>query len=220
MRAIAGVFVAILFTSAAWADDAPTPAPDDTAAPAPAETPAPPPPAPVYTGPVVTMETSMGTITITLDAEHAPISTANFLRYVRDKHYDGTVFYRVQPGFVLQAGSYKADGSFKGGLRKQIMFEGNNGLKNIRGSIAMARGDAPVSADAEFFINLSDTPGLDWTGDAAFKTGYAVFGHVTGGMDVVDAISKVPTNGGKGPFPKAAPVTPVTIKKATVTAAP
>lgn len=196
-----------LFGGAAFADDVPV-------APAPV---APVPVAPP-SGPVATMETSLGTITITLDTVHAPVSVANFVRYARDRHFNGTVFYRVEPGFVIQAGSYTADGHFKGGVRPPIALEANNGLHNARGTIAMARGDAPVSADAEFFINVADNGyALDAApADTANKTGYAVFGQVTGGLDVVDAINAVPTHGGVGPFPDAAPVTPVTILKVTI----
>jgi cyclophilin family peptidyl-prolyl cis-trans isomerase len=214
---MAMVMAAALSSGGAWADDttpAVPPAPD---AAAPVTQPAP--PAPV--GPIATLQTSMGTITIALDAVHAPATVANFVRYAREKHFDGTVFYRVEPGFVIQAGSYDAAGKYKGGQHKPIPLEANNGLLNKHGAIAMARDEPPASADAEYFINLADNPSLDPApGDTANKTGYAVFGMVTGGLDVVDAIGTTPTHGGKGPFPDAAPVTPVVIQKVTITNAP
>lgn len=168
--------------------------------------------------PQVTLKTSAGNIVIQLDAEHAPATVANFERYVKEKHFDRTVFYRVEPGFVIQGGSYKADGSYRGGVHAPIPLEANNRLKNRRGAVAMARGDDPASADAEFFIDLADNPDLDQApGDGANKTGYAVFGYVVSGMDVVDKIAAVPL-GGKGPFPPdATPLEPVVIQKATLT---
>jgi cyclophilin family peptidyl-prolyl cis-trans isomerase len=115
----------------------------------------------------------------------------------------------VVPGFVIQAGSYEADGRYRG-VHEPISLEANNGLKNLRGTIAMARGE-PNSATAEFFINLADNPSLDrHSDDTGNSTGYAVFGRVISGMDVVDRIAAVPL-GGHGPFPGAAPLTPVTI---------
>src|ERR1700761_9033882 len=173
------------------------------------------PPAPVVSGPVATFETSLGSFTIQLDETHAPITVKNFVRYAKEKHFDGTVFYRVMPNTLIQAGSYDAKGKFVGTLHKPITFEGNNGLKNVRGAIAMARTD-PNSATAEFFIDDADLPSLDHEAtDTANTTGYAVFGQVTSGMDVVDQIAKGPT-GGTGPFPPAqSPATPVTIKKVT-----
>jgi cyclophilin family peptidyl-prolyl cis-trans isomerase len=219
---LAAIVALALSGNVALADDtAPVPATDATpAAPATLPTPAPViPPAP--SGPIVTMQTSMGTITIALDAVHAPVTVANFVRYAREKHFDGTVFYRVEPGFVIQAGSYDAAGKYKGGQHKPIALEANNGLLNKRGAIAMARDEPPASADAEYFINLADNPSLNPApGDTANKTGYAVFGMVTGGLDVVDAIGATPTHGGKGPFPDAAPVTPVVIQKVTIVNAP
>lgn len=172
---------------------------------------APPPPPIAYSGPKATIETSFGTIVITLDPVHAPATVANFIRYARDKHFDGTVFYRVLPGSIIQAGSYEAGGKFRGGLRKPIAFEG--GHPNLRGSVAMAHGDDPNSATAEFFIDVRDLPSLD---PSPGNTGFAVFGHVTSGMDVVDQINKVPL-GGQGPFPpEATPLAPVTIEKVTI----
>jgi len=163
------------------------------------------------------VETSLGTIVIALDRVHAPATVDNFIRYAKEGHFDGTVIYRVVPGFVIQAGSYEADGKQRG-VHAPIALE--SGLSNVRGAVAMARdGDVPASATAEFFIDLDDynSTALDpKPGDAPGKTGYAVFGHVTAGMNVVDKIAATPLAGGKGPFPEAAPATPVTITKVTV----
>jgi peptidyl-prolyl cis-trans isomerase A (cyclophilin A) len=207
MRIIASVIASLLFAGAALAQDATqTPPPPNQTPPA-----APPTSILVPTGPQATIETSAGTIVIALDPAHAPATVANFIKYARDKHFDGTVFYRILPGSLIQAGSYNADGSFHGKLRKPIVFEG--GQHNLRGSIAMAHGDDPNSATAEFFIETRDLPTLD---PAPGNTGFAVFGQVTSGMDVVDQISKAQL-GGKGPFPPdATPVSPMTIEKVTI----
>lgn len=167
-------------------------------------------------GPTAQIVTSMGTITLTLDAEHAPAAVKNFLRYAREGHFNGTVVYRVVPRFVIQMGSIDARGKGRP-LHKPIPLETANGQKNVRGAVAMARSDAPESATAEFFIDLSDNTPLDpRPGDAPNTTGYAVFAHVTGGMDVVDAIAAVPLSGGYGPFKDAAPQTPLVIKAVKV----
>jgi cyclophilin family peptidyl-prolyl cis-trans isomerase len=163
------------------------------------------------------IQTSLGTITIALDAAHAPNTVANFVRYAREGHFDGTVIYRVVPGFVLQMGSYDAKGNAKL-THDSIPLETAGGLNNAKGTLSMARSD-PNSATAEFFINLSDNASLDpAAGAPPNTTGYAVFGHVTGGMDVVDKIAAVPLGGTAGPFPpQASPLEPVTIAKVTVT---
>jgi cyclophilin family peptidyl-prolyl cis-trans isomerase len=163
-----------------------------------------------------TIETSLGTITVSLDAAHAPKTVANFIRYAREGHFDGTVIYRVVPGFVLQMGSYDARGSAKP-THDPIALETATGLTNARGTLSMARSE-PDSATAEFFINLSDNASLDpAAGAPPNTTGYAVFGHVTGGMDVVDKIAAVPLGGTAGPFPpEASPAQPVMITKVTV----
>jgi cyclophilin family peptidyl-prolyl cis-trans isomerase len=151
---------------------------------------------------------------------HAPLTVANFIRYAKEKHFDGTVIYRVVPGFVLQMGSYEADGNPRP-THAGIPLEANNGLSNLRGTLSMARSDDPASGTAEFFINLADnSASLNHApSDGANNTGYAVFGQVTGGMDVVDKIAAVPL-GGVGPFNDAAPATPVVIEKVTVTEPP
>lgn len=204
MRAVlAGLSLSVLLASAAAAQDT-TPAPPVAAA------------APAANGPVATFETSLGSFTVQLDATHAPVTVKNFVRYATQKHFDGTAFYRVMAGALIQGGSYDAKGQFVGGLHKPIALEANNGLKNLRGSIAMARTDADT-ATAEFFIDVAALPSLDHDpADTGDKTGYAVFGQVTGGMDVVDAIAKGQT-GGTGPFgPGETPVAPVTIEKVTI----
>ena len=166
--------------------------------------------------PTATMQTSMGDIVLELDREHTPATVDNFIRYAKEGHFDGTVFYRVVPGFVIQAGSYDATGKPRP-VHDPIPLETAKAQSNLRGTIAMGRAAEPDSARAEFFINLADTPGLDrLPDDMDNKTGYAAFGHVVGGMEVVDAISMVPLGGGIGPFGDAAPVTPVIIQKVVI----
>jgi cyclophilin family peptidyl-prolyl cis-trans isomerase len=151
-----------------------------------------------------------------LDSVRAPKSVANILRYVKDKHFDNTSFYRVANGFVIQMGSWDADGKGRSIHPGPVPLEANNGLNNLRGTVALARADAPDSATAEFFINLADNAPLNHKADdAGNTTGYAVFGQVESGMEVADAISNVPT-GGKGPMPDQAPVTPIIVKKVTL----
>jgi cyclophilin family peptidyl-prolyl cis-trans isomerase len=162
--------------------------------------------------PRVLIETSMGNITIELDPTHSPKTVENFLRYVAEHHFDGTVVYRVAPGFVIQAGSYDADGNYRA-VHEPVPLEANNGLTNQRGSVAMARQDDPNSATAEFFIDLANNANLDRRADDTTNTtGYAVFGRVVEGMDVADRIASVPI-GGKGPMPAEAPVSPITISR-------
>ena len=196
MRTTSVVLAALLLASRAFAAEPPPGA----AAPA--------------SGPRVLISTSMGDITLELDTVHAPITTANFLRYVKEGHYDGTVVYRVVPGFVIQAGSWDADVHARP-VHEPIALEANNGLGNVRGAVAMARLE-PNSATAEFFIDLVDNASLDHQpSDTANTTGYAVFAHVVSGMDVVDKIAGVPL-GDHGPMPGAAPVDPITISKVSV----
>ncbi|MBN9164860.1 MAG: peptidyl-prolyl cis-trans isomerase [Myxococcales bacterium] len=160
----------------------------------------------------VVVETDLGTIEMDLDEEKAPKSVANFLAYVDAKHYDGTIFHRVIPGFMAQGGGYDASYEKKP-VRDAVENEADNGLKNTRGTVAMARTSDPHSATAQFFVNVKDNGFLDHTGKNASGWGYAVFGKVTSGMDVVDKIVSVNT-GSKGPFAKDAPVENVTIKSA------
>jgi cyclophilin family peptidyl-prolyl cis-trans isomerase len=133
--------------------------------------------------PVVVMETSMGTIKIELNAEKAPITVQNFLKYVEDKHYDGTIFHRVISDFMIQGGGFEP-GMKEKKTRDPIKNESGNGLKNDRGTIAMARTNQLDSATAQFYINTVDNPNLD-------RGKYCVFGKVIEGMDVVDKIRKV-----------------------------
>ena len=140
----------------------------------------------------VEMETSVGTMTIELDDEKAPLSTANFLEYVRKGHYDGTVFHRVIKGFMLQGGGFDAQMNQKP-TAAPIQNEAKNGLKNKRYTLAMARTSAPHSATAQFFINTVDNGFLDFTAESPQGWGYAVFGRVVDGTDVVDTIEQVRT---------------------------
>jgi peptidyl-prolyl cis-trans isomerase A (cyclophilin A) len=160
----------------------------------------------------VRLDTSMGEIVIELEAAKAPKSVANFLEYVKAGHYNGTIFHRVIPNFMIQGGGFDADMTQKP-TRAPIPLESKNGLTNVRGSVAMARTNVPDSATAQFFINIKDNAFLD-SANTPDGTGYAVFGTVVTGMDVVDKIWAVPT-GNKGPFQNV-PVTPVVIRKASV----
>ena len=160
----------------------------------------------------VRLSTSEGDIVVELDAKSAPKSAANFLQYVRSGHFNGTIFHRVIEEFMIQGGGYKADLSQKP-TRAAIPLESDNGLNNLRGTLAMARTADPDSATAQFFINVVDNPFLDKT-NARDGNGYAVFAKVIEGMDVVDKIRAVPTREA-GPHQNL-PVTPVTIRKATV----
>ena len=146
----------------------------------------------------VTMETSMGTISLELDDVKAPETVANFVRYAKDGHYDGTVFHRVIDGFMIQGGGFTKDMNQKE-TREPIRNEAMNGLKNARGTIAMARTMIVDSATSQFFINLVDNDFLDFQNPTPQGFGYAVFGKVTDGMDVVDRIAKVKT-GSVGPY--------------------
>ena len=147
--------------------------------------------------PVVVIETTMGTITVELDAEHAPNTTANFLAYVDDGYFVDTTFHRVIPNFMIQGGGITADMRDKPSKRAPIENEANNGLKNDRGTLAMARTNDPHSATSQFFINHKDNDFLNFRSETMQGWGYAVFGKVVDGMDVVDAIAAVST-GNKG----------------------
>jgi cyclophilin family peptidyl-prolyl cis-trans isomerase len=193
------------------------PPPADAATPVPeAVTPAP--TNPPMTGPRILISTSMGDITVQLDSVRAPKSVANILRYVKKKHYDNTAFYRVAKGFVIQMGSWDANGKGRGIIPGPVPLEANNGLRNLRGTVALGRMEAPDSASADFFINLAENTPLDHKADdPGNTTGYAVFGQVETGMETADAISNVPTGGSKGPMPsEQEPVTPIIVKKVTL----
>ena len=142
--------------------------------------------------PQVEVHTSMGTIVLELDAAKAPGSVENFLRYVKEGHYDGTIFHRVIPGFMVQGGGFTPDMREKP-TRAPIRNEATNGLRNRTGTVAMARTPEPHSASAQFFINVSDNDFLDFRAATREGYGYAVFGKVVKGMDVVNRIVKVPT---------------------------
>jgi cyclophilin family peptidyl-prolyl cis-trans isomerase len=160
------------------------------------------------THPVVVLDTTAGEITIELDREKAPITVDNFLKYVDGKFYDGLIFHRVIPGFMIQGGGF--DGQIQEkqeGKRASIRLEAGNGLSNARGTIAMARTNDPNSATSQFFINHADNPRLDTAGG-----GYAVFGKVTAGMDAVDKIAGGRTTVRNGM--RDVPVDPPVIKSA------
>ena len=162
--------------------------------------------------PKVKLATSMGDIVVQLNPEKAPKTVANFLQYVREKHYDGTIFHRVIGNFMIQGGGFTADLKQKP-MRSPIPLEAANGLKNDKYTIAMARTNVPDSATTQFFINVKDNAMLN--APSPDGHGYAVFGKVVSGMDVVDKIKAVATGSG-GPFPADVPTTPVTITSATV----
>ena len=162
---------------------------------------------------MVTLHTSMGDISLELDAEKAPKTVANFLQYARDGFYDGTIFHRVINNFMIQGGGMTADMAQKQ-TRAPVDNEANNGLKNKTGTVAMARTNDPHSATAQFFINVSDNGFLDHTAPTAQGWGYAVVGRVTAGMDVVEKIKAVAT-GSKG-FHQDVPKEAVTIERVTV----
>lgn len=162
----------------------------------------------------VKLETTLGDITLQLDKAKAPVSVGNFLAYVKEGHYDGTIFHRVIPGFMAQGGGFDADFTQKP-THDPIKNEADNGLKNDRGTIAMARTPDPNSATAQFFINYKNNDFLNFKNETTQGWGYAVFGQVIDGMDVVDAMAKVPTGSG-GPMPSDVPKNPIVINKATV----
>ncbi|HET7524775.1 MAG TPA: peptidylprolyl isomerase [Burkholderiaceae bacterium] len=163
----------------------------------------------------VKLATSMGDVVIQLDADKAPKTVANFVQYVKDGHYDGLVFHRVIATFMIQGGGYDADMKEKP-TRASIPLESRNGLSNQRGTIAMARTGVPDSATSQFFINVVDNPRLD-AANSPDGNGYAVFGKVVSGMEVVDKIRDVPV-GSKG-MHQNVPLQPVVIRKATLESA-
>jgi cyclophilin family peptidyl-prolyl cis-trans isomerase len=166
---------------------------------------------PGSTAPRVELVTTHGTMVLELDLAKAPVTSGNFLQYVRDGHYDGLIFHRVIPGFMIQGGGYDTDFGERP-TREPIENESRNGLSNERGTISMARTNDPHSASGQFFINLVDNPRLD---GAEGRWGYAVFGRLVEGLDVLDKIGSVPTGRG-GPFPTDVPQAPVVIQTARV----
>lgn len=161
--------------------------------------------------PQVKFQTSLGDFVVELNPEKAPKTVENFLQYVKAKHYDGTIFHRVIPNFMVQGGGYTVKYDQKI-MRPPVVLEANNGLKNDLGTIAMARTQDPNSATSQFFINVKDNAALNARGNA---DGYTVFGRVVSGMDTILKIKDVPTGPG-GPFPTDAPKTPVLINSATL----
>ena len=187
------------------------PAPAPATAPVPAPEPAP------KAKPRVRIDTSYGPIVVELEPALAPVTVANFLQYVKDGFYSGTIFHRVIPGFMIQGGGLRADLTEKP-TRPPIQNEAPQtfkaGLKNLRGTLAMARTSDPQSAASEFYINLVDNPSLDHRDYSPEGYGYCVFGHVVSGMEVVDKIAKVRTEWRKGQ--SGVPQFPVFIKGATL----
>jgi peptidyl-prolyl cis-trans isomerase A (cyclophilin A)/peptidyl-prolyl cis-trans isomerase B (cyclophilin B) len=168
--------------------------------------------------PQVDLRTNLGTIRLELYPAKAPKTVENFLQYVKDGHYNGTVFHRVIDGFMIQGGGF--DGDFRqkktrGPIANEAQGAVKGGLKNDVGTIAMARTADPNSATAQFFINVNDNTFLNWGDPRSDGNGYAVFGKVVSGMDVVNKIAKLPTGGG-GPFPRDVPKQPVVIESASV----
>jgi peptidyl-prolyl cis-trans isomerase A (cyclophilin A) len=228
MRSLIAIAAGLLIvTGAAFAQDVPAtapppggttaPSPADTAVPPPADTPAAP-SNPAMTGPQLLISTAMGDITLQLDSVRAPKSVASILRYVKDRHYNGTVVYRVVKGFAIQMGSWDANVKGRPGHAPSPL-EANNGLSNLRGTVALAHGD-DLMASADFFINVADNTALDHKpDDTGNATGFTVFGQVISGMDVVDAISNVPV-GDHGPMPGQAPIDPILIQKVSVVGEP
>jgi len=162
---------------------------------------------------MVKMDTNHGTITLELDADKAPNTVANFLTYAREGFFDGTIFHRVISNFMIQGGGFTEDMTQKP-THDPIQNEANNGLSNVNGSIAMARTGDPHSATAQFFINVKDNDFLNFSAETPQGWGYAVFGKVTEGMEVVEKIKAVPTTT-KGPY-QDVPQEPVIIEKVTI----
>jgi cyclophilin family peptidyl-prolyl cis-trans isomerase len=157
----------------------------------------------------VRVTTNMGEFVIEVRSERAPLTAVNFLRYVREGFYSGTLIHRAVANFVIQGGGHDAATLKLKPTHDNIFNEAGDGLQNKRGAVGLARGDAPHSGNAQFYVNLVDNPDLD---PVATRWGYAVFGKVVQGMDVVDRIGETPT-GASGPFTKDAPLKPVIIEK-------
>ena len=159
----------------------------------------------------VRFETTLGAFTVEVDPARAPLTAGSFLQYVRDQHYDGTVFHRVIGNFVIQGGGYLPEGTEKP-VRGGVPNESGNGLSNRRGTVALARTGDPHSGTSQFYVNVTDNIALD---PSPTRWGYAVFGRVVEGMDVVERIASVAT-GSSGPFQEDAPLQPVVITTARV----
>lgn len=167
---------------------------------------------PAFAGPKVIFETTKGSFTVELDPEKAPVSVENFLHYVNSGFYAGTIFHRVINGFMVQGGGFTKDFKEKAPSKAPIPLESKNGLKNLKYTIAMARTNDPNSATSQFFINVRDNQKLDYPSPDGF--GYAVFGKVIAGADVIEQIKFAPTTMVNGMAD--APVNPVIIKSATL----
>lgn len=167
-------------------------------------------------GNLVKLETNLGNIYIELDFEKAPLSSANFKQYVQDGHYNGTIFHRVISDFMIQGGGYTPDMREKGPLRAPVVNEADNGLKNVTYSVAMARTGYPHSATSQFFINVKNNKFLDYKSKTSQGWGYAVFGKVVSGQEVVEKIRISPTKGGGLPGEASLPTIPIVIRSAKV----
>ncbi len=180
--------------------------------------PAAPPEQAQWAGPEVTLQTSMGDIVVTLDVGGAPKTSAQFLGLVKHGHYDGAVVYRVEPGFLIQLGDLDAKLAYRAPKLPPVPLETESN-RHVRGAVAMAHGDDnPDSGQSTFYIDLADNPHLNATeGAPPNTTGYAVFGHVTSGMDVAEAIAAVELAPEGGPFPGKLPKAPVVVMRAVVT---
>ena len=161
----------------------------------------------------VIIETTKGNITLELDSEKAPETVANFVSYAKSGHYDNTIFHRVIPGFMIQGGGFDTDMKQKS-TNPPVKIEADNGLKNLNGTVAMARTNDPNSATSQFFINLKDNGFLDHTSPSPQGWGYAVFGKVTDGMDAVSTIERVKTGSNHGH--QDVPTEDVVITKVTI----
>jgi peptidyl-prolyl cis-trans isomerase A (cyclophilin A) len=166
--------------------------------------------------PWVRVTTSMGDFVIELNPDRAPLTVANFLKYVNEGHYSGTVFHRIVSNFVVQGGGYAATDYQLKPVREPVVNESGNGLRNTRGTVGLARTESPHSGNAQFYVNIADNPDLD---PVPTRWGYAVFGKVVQGMEVVERIGVLPT-GRLGPFKGEAPLTPVVIQKVEIISAP
>ena len=165
--------------------------------------------------PQVKVTTSMGEFVIEVRQDRAPLTAANFLRYVREGFYSGTLIHRVVANFVIQGGGHDATTSNLKAPHENVFNESGNGLQNKRGTVGMARGDAPHSGNAQFYVNLVDNPDLD---PVSTRWGYTVFGRIVQGMDAIDHIGETAT-GAFGPFKSDAPLKPVVIEKMEIVAA-
>ncbi|NPA52917.1 MAG: peptidyl-prolyl cis-trans isomerase [Aquificae bacterium] len=168
--------------------------------------------------PVVLLKTNLGEIYIELYPKKAPKTVKQFLRYVKEGFYDGLIFHRVIPNFVIQAGGFDKNFKYREPKYPPIPNEADNGLKNLRGTVAMARSSDPHSANAQFFINLKDNHFLDFKSKTPQGWGYTVFGKVIKGMEVVDKIAKIPTKTAITPYGymRDVPTKPVVIEKAVI----